>query len=209
LDRSRYEDLQLAIKMSEICKAKYRWTREELRRAMLHHQRVKLRRGVLLIMKGFSALLLTFIGIILFAWILLPSTSAPPFWALLLLALFCIYWLIFDRLNIWYWGRGFAKRPDANIQVEWQFSQKTIKLETELGEATIQWKSFMRVVETSEGFLFYPLKNFFYWLPFPAFESPDCIEKVRKLLRENNIPLLGPRSNKRLQRTRLSAVAGE
>ena len=187
--------------MSEICKAKYRWTREELRRAMLHHQRVKLRRGVLLIMKAFAALLLTFIVIVLFAWILLPSTSAPPFWALLLLALFCIYWLIFDRLNIWYWGRGFTKRPDANVQIEWQFSTEGIKAETELGKGIIYWKGFLRVVETSEGFLFYPLKNIFHWLPFSAFESPDCVETVRGLIRENGIPLIGPRSNKRLQPT--------
>jgi len=38
-------------------------------------------------MQGFSILLLTFMSIVFVAWILLPSTSAPPFWAIILLAL--------------------------------------------------------------------------------------------------------------------------
>ena len=176
--------------MSEICKAKYVWTRDELRKAMLHHQRLNLRRGLLLLMKGFACILLVFVSIVLIAWVLLPSTSAPPFWALLLLALFSLYWLSFDKLNAWYWGRSFGKRPDANAQIEWQFSKEEINAQTDLGKTTLKWKSFLKVVETSDGFLFYPLKNFFHWLPFSAFESPDCIEEVKDFVRQNDIPLL-------------------
>ena len=148
---------------------------------MLQHQRLRLRRGFLLLVKAFSAALLALVVIVLFAWLLLPSTSAPPFWAFLLLGTFCIYW-----------GRGFDKRPDANVRIEWQFSKEEIKTQTELGEATIQWKTFLRVVETGEGFLFYPLTNIFHWLPFSAFESAACIERVRGFVRENDISLVGP-----------------
>ena len=160
---------------------------------MRHHYRLKLRR-VLLLMKVFSAVLLAFIGVVLLAWLLLPSTSAPPFWALLLLIVFCIYLLMIDRINAWNSSRGYDKRPDANVEIEWQFSREEIKLQTELGEATAHWKSFLRVVEASDGFLFYPLQNLFHWLPFSAFESADCLEKVRQMIRENDIPLVGPRS---------------
>ena len=161
---------------------------------MRYHYKLKLRR-VLLLMKVFSVGLLAFIGIVLFAWVVFPSTSPPPFWALLLLAIFCVYWLTIDRMNAWNSSRGFSKRPDANVQIEWEFSKEKIKSRTELGEATIDWKGFLRVVESREGFLFYPLKNLFHWLPFSAFESADCIERVRELVRENNIPLVEPRSN--------------
>ena len=106
-----------------------------------------------------------------------------------------------DRMNAWNSSRGFSKRPDANVQVEWEFSREKIRSRTELGEATIDWKSFLRVVESKEGFLFYPLKNFFHWLPFSAFDSADCIARVREFVKENNVPLIEPRSNKRLQRT--------
>ncbi|MEP6913199.1 MAG: YcxB family protein [bacterium] len=186
--------------MSEICKAKYRWTREEHLRAMRYHYRLKLRR-VLLLMKVFSVSLLAFMGIVLLVWVLfessspssLPSSSPPPFWALLLLTIFCLYWLTIDRLNAWNATRGFSKRPDANMQVEWQLSHEKIQLWSELNEATLDWKSFLRVVESKEGFLFYSLQNLFNWLPFSAFESPDCIARVREFIRENNIPLVEPR----------------
>lgn len=184
--------------MSEICKAKYRWTHEELKRAMRFHYRLKLRR-VLLLMKVFSVALLAFIGIVLIAWLVLPSSSPPPFWALGLLAIFCVYWLMIDRLKAWDSSRGFTKRPDANLEIEWQFSTENIKSRTQLGEATVDWKSFLRVVESREGFLIYPLENFFHWVPFSAFESADCVERVRELVRENSIPLVEARSRKRLQ----------
>jgi hypothetical protein len=171
--------------MSDICTAKYQWTREELVRAMQHHQRLKIRRGVLLMMKIFSVALLAFVGLVTIAWFLLPSTSLPPFWALVVLALFSLYWLTFDRLNSWYWARGFSKRPDANIEIEWQFSNDQITMRTALGTATVTWKSFFKVVETTEGFLFYPLKKLFHWLPFAAFESPECVAKVRELIVAN------------------------
>ncbi|MEP6820666.1 MAG: YcxB family protein [bacterium] len=178
--------------MSEICKAKYRWTREELRRSMLHHYRLQMRR-VLLLMRIFSVVLLTFIGIVLVAWWALePSTSDPPFWALLLLTIFCLYSFFIVRLNAWNASRGFAKRPDVNAEIEWQFSSDGVKTRTELGEATTQWRSFLKVSETGDGFLFYSLKNFFHWLPFSAFESPECIETVRQMIKENRVPLVGP-----------------
>jgi len=184
--------------MPDICKAKYRWTREEHLRAMRSHYRLKLRR-VLLLMKLFAVSLLAFMGVVLLAWVLLESTSPPPFWAFGLLVIFCVYWLMIDRMNAWNATRGFSKRPDANAQIEWEFSQANLKLRTELGEATTEWKSILRVVESRDGFLFYSLKNLFQWLPFSAFESAECIEWIRELIKEHNIPFVGPRSKTRFQ----------
>lgn len=170
--------------MADICTAKFRWTREELVRAMQHHQRLKLRRGVVLTMKIFSAILLLFIGLLLVAWIFLPSTSPPPLLVVIILVTFSLYWLTFDLVNAWYWSRGFSKRPDANIEIDWRFSDAEITMQTPLGTSTVAWKSFFKIVETRDGFLFYPLKNLFHWLPFAAFESPECIVKVRRLIAE-------------------------
>jgi len=189
--------------MPETCKAKYRWTREQLTIAMQHHQATKLRRGVVLMMKIFSIILLSFIGVVLLAWILLPSPSSPssPPWALLLLVIFCVYLLMFDRVNAWSWGRRFGKRPDAEMEVEWEFSKKEIRTQSALGEATLQWRGFIKVVEANDGFLFYPLEKFFHWMPFSAFESPDCVDRVRTFVTENNVRLIQRRSNKALQLT--------
>ena len=171
--------------MSDICKAKFRWTREELVTAMQHHQRMKVRRGVLVTMKVFCVVLLAFLGLLLIAWVFFLSISALPFWPITILAAFSLYWLTFEKLNAWYWSRGFSKRPDANIEIDWQFSDTEITMQSTLGTANVGWKSFFKIVETKDGFLFYPLKQLFHWLPFAAFESPDCIAKVRRLIAEN------------------------
>jgi hypothetical protein len=87
------------------------------------------------------------------------------------------------------------------MEVEWEFSKKEIKTQSALGEATLQWKAFLKVVEASDGFLFYPLEKFFHWMPFSAFESSECVELVRTFVTENNVPLIQRRSNKALQLT--------
>jgi hypothetical protein len=171
--------------MEDVCTAKFRWTREELIRAMQQHQRLRIRAGVVLIMKIFAGVLLLFIGLLLLAWLFLPSTSHPPIVAIVILVVFSSYWLTFDLLNTWYWARGFNKRPDANIEIAWRFSDTEITMQTALGTATVSWKSFFKIAETSDGFLFYPLKKLFHWLPFTAFESSECIAKVRRLIAEN------------------------
>lgn len=181
--------------MTETCKAKYRWTRTELQKAMLHHRRLKLRRGILLTAQILSGILLLFITIILLGWLFLGSTSHPP-WSLLFVIAFCIYWLAYDKLNSWFAGRGFEKRPDAGAEVKWEFTVNAIAVQTELGKAEGSWKRFIKVAETDDGFLFYPLRNMFQWIPASAFESNDCIELVRRFIRENGIPLVDNRTRK-------------
>ena len=136
-------------------------------------------------LKIFSAILLLFIALLLVAWVFLPSTSGPPVLAVIILVAFSLYGLTFDLINAWYWSRGFSKRPDANSEIDWQFSDTEITMRWALGAANVSWKSFFKIVETNDGFLFYYLRNIFYWLPFAAFESPECIDRVRRLIAEN------------------------
>src|SRR5687767_10425549 len=134
------------LAMEEVCTANFRWTREELVRAMQNHQRVKLRRGVVLIMMISSAVLLLFIGLLLVAWLLLPSTSAPPIWAIIVLAAFSLYCFTFDLVHAWYWSLGFNTRRDANVEINLRFSDAEITIQSSLGTATVGWKSFFRIV---------------------------------------------------------------
>src|SRR4051812_4529896 len=101
---------------------------------------------------------------------------------LLLLALYGFFW---EPSITWLSTRGFEKRPDANADVEWQFSPEKIRVWSENAEGLRSWSSYVKVVQTNDGFLFYPIKNLYHWVPFSAFDSPDCIEKVRVLLRQN------------------------
>jgi len=151
---------------------------------MQNHLSLKVGRGVIVFAKIFSVVLLTFIVLVILAWVFLDSKSAPPFWALLGLTAFCVYCLLFEKVNRWRWGRRFSKRAADDLEIEWEFSNDQVKVRSSLGSSTLSWRVFARVVETSEGFLFfYSNLGVFNWIPLSAFESADCVERVRSFIR--------------------------
>ena len=76
----------------------------------------------------------------------------------------------------------------------WGFNKITTV--TGLGKGDMSWKYFLKVVETNDGFLFYPLKNLFHWIPVTAFASADCMEQLRNLIRKNAIALVDKRTKR-------------
>ena len=140
-------------------------------------------------MKIAAIILLCFVGVAFLSSLLLSPATKPP-WPLLILVAVCVYALASDRINAWLWGRRFEKRPDADIEIEWEFSKEEIKTASTLGAATFQWKGFAKAVEASDGFLFYPFERLFHWIPFSAFASPECVAVVRGFLTENDVPLV-------------------
>ena len=146
-------------------------------------------------MKIFAITFLSFLALVLLAWATLDSTGFP--WPVPLLGLFGAYLLMFERTNAWLFARRLLKRTDDGMEVELEFSRNGIKLETPLVETTVKWKGLVKVVDVNDGFLLYPLTNFFHWVPFSAFESADCIEQVRLFVTENNVPLIQLQTGKR------------
>ena len=137
-------------------------------------------------MKIFSAVLLAFIAVVLIiSLIFRDATSPPPIKVVIILTAFCLYWLTFDRLNVWYWSHGFSKRPDANSEIVWQFSETQIIMQSILANSDVSWKSFYKIVEMKDGFLFYWQKKLFVWIPFTAFEADECITTVRQFIAEH------------------------
>ncbi len=132
------------------------------------------------------SILLAALSIFIFVADGLKSSAAV---SAFLFVVFAIYWLFLRRTATKWWvSRGFNKRPDANALVEWEISEEKIKSQCEgLASSESQWKLFIKVVETNDGFLFYLQKNLFYWLPFSAFEQPEEIEKVKQFVKANGV----------------------
>lgn len=168
--------------MSITCTARYVWTQDELVTGMQRHYSVKFRNEFRMLLKVTCALLLAFTLIVVLVSIVYPYDKPAPYWSLILTMGICIYGLVYDRINVWFWKRNFRKRPDAETDVEWVFAEDVLKTKTSIGEGTIQWKAFIKVAETRDGFLFYSMKNFFHWIPFHSFDSMDCIGNVRELI---------------------------
>lgn len=79
--------------------------------------------------------------------------------------------------------RQFAKRPDANAEVEWIFTEHGISTFSSVHKSEIQWSTFQRIISSSAGFLFMPNLQIFHFIPARAFETPVDIENLKILAR--------------------------
>jgi hypothetical protein len=166
-------------------KASYQWTQEELLRVMRHHYRTNLRPGIVIAANIFSVLLAALSLFILVATGVKSLSDASP----LMFIVFAVYWIFLrQKVTRWWVSRGFSERPDANFFIEWEISEEKINTRCEgLASSELHWKLFVRIVEASDGFLFYLHKNRFQWLPFSAFEQTEGIEKIRQFAKANGV----------------------
>ncbi|MEM7760604.1 MAG: YcxB family protein [Cyanobacteria bacterium P01_A01_bin.40] len=87
-----------------------------------------------------------------------------------------IFFLFVNRINLFFYARNFQKLNYENKQVEWEISKdKIIHRMINLSESTFNWDLIQGISDTQEGFLLYPQKNMFYWLPKSAFNSEEDI----------------------------------
>lgn len=167
-------------------KASYRWTLEELLRAKRNHLQTNLRPSIIIAVNIVSVLLAA-----LSIFILIDSGLKSAIVSTFTSVGFVIWWLFRHRTTRWWAGRGFDKRPDSNVLVDWEISEENIKSQCEgLASSEVQWKIFIKVVETNDGFLLYTQKNLFHWLPFSAFAQPEGVEKVRQFAKANGVKYL-------------------
>ncbi len=89
------------------------------------------------------------------------------------------------RINAFFVRRQFAKRPDANVEIEWIFTEQGISTSSSAHKSEIQWSVFQRVISTSAGFLFMPNRQIFHFIPARAFETPADIENLKILTRRH------------------------
>ncbi len=176
--------------MSFTCIARYVWNTDELVTAMQRHNSVRLRNEFRVLLKVTCALLLAFAVFLAIVSIVSPYDKPAPYWSLILIILICVYGLIYDRINVWFWKRTFRKRPDFETDVEWAFLDDAVKMKSSLGEATVKWKAFVKVVAVKDGFLFYSTEKFFHWVPFHSLNSINCVESIRELVIKNQCPFI-------------------
>lgn len=83
-----------------------------------------------------------------------------------------IYFYIIRPFEVrWRIRREFAKRPDSNIDVQWNVTPEGISTATSLGSSEFQWIALAKVVQTPDGFLFYQNEQIFHFLPRRGFRG--------------------------------------
>ena len=139
---------------------RFRWTADGLPQAYRYHFRHTCRpvfRFGLNFIFAFSVL----------CGVLLLTVSGPDGKAPLPISLGClvvgIYWFAirpFERR--WKIRRQFRKRPDQDIEVEWQVDSDKLFTRSALGHSEVLWQSFAKVERTPEGVLLYPNDQIFH-----------------------------------------------
>jgi hypothetical protein len=152
--------------------ARYRWTADELLLATRYHDRVcrpAFRRAINAMFAGLLA-----VGVVGCFYendlvYLVPVCGG-------------IYWFgirPFERRRMIRFR--FARRPDKDQEIEWQFEPEGIRVSYANALSTCTWEHFAKAVRTPEGLLFYPTDLMFQWVPRRAFAGDAEFERVAEL----------------------------
>ncbi len=165
--------------MDQTITIRFRWTADELLQAHRYHFR-HICRPILRLGLNFI------IGFILFGGVLMLFTAGPSGKAPLPVIIGCLvlgsYWFVvrpFERR--WWTRRQFSKRPDRDIEIEWQVGSEKIFAGSVLGQTEITWQAFAKVVCTPNGMMLYPIDQMYHWLPHHGFASDAEIERFVEL----------------------------
>lgn len=153
---------------------KYRWTDEELIQSYRYHFRHLCRPAFRL------GLNLIFAFNVLAGCILIPPGRSPFLGIVLLVS--GLYWfaiLPFERP--WTIRRRFAKRPDKNLELEWQITPERLAVRSTAHSSDFTWQLIAKVVRTPLGILLYPNDQIFHWLPRHGFASDAEFERLAEI----------------------------
>jgi hypothetical protein len=97
-----------------------------------------------------------------------------------------VYWFTlrrFDRRRIV--RVRLSKRPDRDVEFEWQIAPDKIRTHSTLGQGEFTWQAFAKMVRTPCGILLYPTDQIFHWLPRSGFASDTDFERCVELAKKN------------------------
>jgi hypothetical protein len=154
---------------------RFRWTADELLRAYGYHFRHTCRPVFRFALHFIFALM------ILAGYGLIRKGDATIALGIAFLA-GGIYWFVFRRFERrWMVRRQFRKRPDRDIELEWQIADDKIRTQSSLGQSEFGWQTFAKMVRTPTGVMLYPIDQMFHWLPRAGFASDADFERCLAL----------------------------
>jgi hypothetical protein len=159
---------------------RFRWTADELLRAYRYHFRHLYPRAL-----RFAANFIFALNI----WIgyCLARERASVAYVALGIALMAlgVYFFVLRRAERrWMIRRQFSKRPDKDVELEWQITSEQIQSQSVLGHSQFSWQALSKVVRTPEGVLVYPHGQMFHWLPRHGFASDADFERFIELAKQ-------------------------
>lgn len=87
-----------------------------------------------------------------------------------------------------YWITGLAfrramkKHPQFNNTLNWTFTDNGLELQSEHATLKCDWHLYLKTYTVPDGFLLYPQKRAFNWIPRSAFRSDDDARVLEDIL---------------------------
>ncbi len=78
-------------------------------------------------------------------------------------------------------SRQFVKRPDKDMEIEWEIAPDKLVVRSPIGNSDLSWKAFVKIVRTPSGLMLYSLEGLFHYLPRRGFASDADFEQVAEL----------------------------
>ncbi len=95
--------------------------------------------------------------------------------------------LLFRRwIQGWMFKQRLRQIPGYGEKMHWRLSESGFHQKIQEDEATGKWENLYETVTTPEGFLLYPQKNLFYWIPLEDFASVEDAERLEQILQEKS-----------------------
>ena len=113
----------------------------------------------------------------LYLFIKVPNSPAPVVVILAGLYFILRYWITGLQFR-----RALKKHPQFNDTLNWVFNEEGLKLETEHSSLSADWKLYLKTYTVPDGFLLYPQKRAFNWIPRSAFRSDEDVRVLAEIL---------------------------
>ena len=103
----------------------------------------------------------------------------PTPWVLFGVGIYFVlrYWIMGIRFR-----REVRKSPQYGKMIAWTFSEEGFTAQTEGVEIKSKWSGLEQSYITPDGFLLYPRKVIYYWIPRASFGSADSTAAVEDFL---------------------------
>jgi hypothetical protein len=164
--------------MAEPVRIAFQWTADDLMLARRSHWRYICRPAY----RRSVHLFLAFIAGLSIYSLSVAGPSPVPI-VFLVLLLYIYIGRPYERR--WHIRRVFAKRPDKNADLEWLISSDKLCFKGPRSKAEFLWTAFTKVIQTQDGFLFYPIDEIFHFLPKRGFQNDTDVQRLTQLAQEH------------------------
>jgi hypothetical protein len=166
--------------MTSSIKAQYKWSADELSEALRMHLRYNSASWPIKFIRWLGAFMV-FGCFFVILWGKQPILSSMP------LAILGGFFLSFNHFIRWQFRRNFRSNPNKDVLITWVLTEEKLYSEGEGFDFNLAWRKVFQVIDSPKGFLIYPQKNLYYWIPTSGFANQAEIECIRQFAKSNAI----------------------